>query len=411
MDFELMTGYDFEEYIANFFKSKGFDVQQTSYSHDGGIDLIAICNEPIFCGKYIIQCKKYTDTLVGQPVIRDLYGVVMSENANKGILITTSDFTEGAQSFAKNKNLELINGKILAEIVSTDSVITRKDEAVEGFNHERYRYLMEKIDENPSDPHTYNDVIKFLRTYVIEDAPFIEQLQLFDKIIDLNKQLIKKCYKKKSEAIYKKVSWLKIAEMEMLKGNIGEAINILLDENKFYITTWVPNYFKYIRCAGPERTDYTDYYEIHPWNIEARNLYSVLKKLGFIQVCDLILSKYSLDNELAKKRDIIVAWFKEHSSSEESQDLIHTAIINTFKEFFCDFISPQSDNQYIFSSPYVDDPSSYERRWGISPIIKYPSEEKIACENINVIVKRYKKTREQMQYEIELALKQHGINL
>ena len=227
-------------------------------------------------------------------------------------------------------------------------------------------------------------------------------------MIDLYKQQIKKCYKKKTDDMYRKVVWLKIAEMELLKGNIGNAINILLDENKFYITTWVPNYLKCVRYTGSE---WTHYYEIHPWDIEARNLYSVLKKLGFVQVCDLILSKYSLDNELAKKGDTIVAWFKEHSSSEESQDLIHAAMINTFKEFFCDFISSQSDNQYIFSSPYVDDPSSYERRWGISPKIKYPSEEKIACENINVIVKRYKKTREQMQYEIELALKQHGINL
>ena len=61
MNFDMLTGYEFEEYIAQLFKSKGFDVQKTSYSHDGGIDLIATFNEPIFSGKYIIQCKKYTD--------------------------------------------------------------------------------------------------------------------------------------------------------------------------------------------------------------------------------------------------------------------------------------------------------------------------------------------------------------
>ena len=212
MNFDLMTGYEFEEYIAQFFKSKGFEVQQTSYSHDGGIDLIAICNEPIFSGKYIIQCKKYADSLVGQPVIRDLYGVVMSENANKGILITTSDFTDDAQAFAKHKNIELINGTLLAKIVSTDSNAQQQIEVIEGFNHDRYRYLMDKIGENPSDPKIYNETIKFLRAYVIENAVFVEQLNLFEKIIDLNIQLIKKCYKKKSDAIYRKLSWLRIAE-------------------------------------------------------------------------------------------------------------------------------------------------------------------------------------------------------
>ena len=110
MDFSKINGFEFEEYIATLFTNKGFQVQRTNYAHDGGIDLIAVYNEPLFCGKYIVQCKKYEDTLVGQPVIRDLYGVVMSENANKGILITTSDFTEEARSFAKNKNLELIDG-------------------------------------------------------------------------------------------------------------------------------------------------------------------------------------------------------------------------------------------------------------------------------------------------------------
>ena len=398
MDFKLMTGYEFEEYIAAFFKEKGFEVQQTDYSHDGGIDIIAICNEPFFCGKYVIQCKKYTDTLVGQPVIRDLYGVVMSENANKGILITTSDFTEDAQTFAKNKNLELINGTTLTQIVSMDNTIPSKEETVDGFNHERYRYLIGKIDENPSDPRIYNDTIDFLRAYVIDDAPFIEQLKLFDKIIDLNKQLIKKCYKKKANDLYRKVAWLKIAEMELLKGNIGTAINILLDENKFFITTWVPNYFEHFHITAPEKV----YFVIYPWDIEARNLYSILKKLGFNQVCDLILSKYSLDDELARKKEDMISWFKIYSGSKAPRTLVHTAIINTFREYFCDFVSPQSDNQYIFSSPYVDKVLSR---------IEYPSEENITCKSINVIVKRYSKTHEEMQDEIQLALKQHGIIL
>ena len=99
MDFNKIDGFEFEEYIGTMFTNKGFQVQKTNYSHDGGIDLIAIYDKPIFSGKYIIQCKKYEDTLVGQPAIRDLYGVVMSENANKGILITTSDFTQEARAY------------------------------------------------------------------------------------------------------------------------------------------------------------------------------------------------------------------------------------------------------------------------------------------------------------------------
>ena len=99
-----MTGYEFENYISTLLINMGFEVEVTQRSNDGGIDLIAIYEKPIFSGKYIVQCKKWA-TSVGQPEVRDLYGVVMDQRANKGILITTSDFTAQAYDFAKGKNI------------------------------------------------------------------------------------------------------------------------------------------------------------------------------------------------------------------------------------------------------------------------------------------------------------------
>jgi len=43
--------------------------------------------------------------------VRDPYGVVHAESANKGILITTSKLTKAAQRFAEGKPLELIDGE------------------------------------------------------------------------------------------------------------------------------------------------------------------------------------------------------------------------------------------------------------------------------------------------------------
>ena len=54
---------------------------------------------------------------VGEPVLRDLYGTVMSERAAKGILITTSRFTARAKKFAEDKPLELINGTLLLQLL------------------------------------------------------------------------------------------------------------------------------------------------------------------------------------------------------------------------------------------------------------------------------------------------------
>lgn len=95
----------------------GFETETTKASGDGGIDLIAYNRQPLLSGKYIIQCKRYTGS-VGEPIIRDLYGVVMSEWANKGILMTTGTFTKSAKNFADGKPIELIDGVAMQNLFS-----------------------------------------------------------------------------------------------------------------------------------------------------------------------------------------------------------------------------------------------------------------------------------------------------
>lgn len=117
-DFDQMDPFAFEDLIKVMLSKMGFEAETTSKTVDGGIDVIAINRAPLFAGKYIIQCKKYaTDNKVGEPVIRDLYGVVNSENANKGVLITTSSFSSKAVDFAHGKPIELIDGMRLKSLM------------------------------------------------------------------------------------------------------------------------------------------------------------------------------------------------------------------------------------------------------------------------------------------------------
>lgn len=385
MDFSKINGFEFEEYIATLFTNKGFQVQRTNYAHDGGIDLIAVYNEPLFCGKYIVQCKKYEDALVGQPVIRDLYGVVMSENANKGILITTSDFTEEARSFAKNKNLELIDGNLLKKIISNTDNACENEITIEGFNSDRYTYLMDKINENHSTSKYYEEAISFLKEYVISDASFVETLGLLDKIVDLNQQLIRRCYKKKADNFYRKVCWLRIAEIEMLKGNLGEAVNILVDNNAFYIKSWIPKNVHRISLdnhAPIEKTRLLD--------IETRNLFSISQELGLHELCSIILSKYSLQEEIAKeKRFMCESWY-----------LLR---LKNCEEAFEQFVSPNVSNQFIFSKPSATS--------GKYASIIYPEEDSNTYVDVRNIVSKYKKTCTEIKEDIMFALKQHNINI
>jgi hypothetical protein len=116
-DINNLGGHDFEALVEELIKKMGFVVGERKLAADGGIDMIAWTNESIIGGTYIIQCKRYTQK-VAEPVIRDLYGVVHSKNANKGILITNSAFTDSAIEFAKNKQLELIDGGKLQSLLA-----------------------------------------------------------------------------------------------------------------------------------------------------------------------------------------------------------------------------------------------------------------------------------------------------
>ncbi len=113
-------GTSFEQEVLTYLQTMGFEAERTEKTADGGIDIIAHSSEPLFQGKYVIQCKNWSKP-VGEPVVRDLYGVVTAERANKGILIAASRFTASAITFAKDKPLELIDGKTWRKLTKAET--------------------------------------------------------------------------------------------------------------------------------------------------------------------------------------------------------------------------------------------------------------------------------------------------
>ena len=115
-DIESQSWHSFEDRMCALVQSMGFSAETTKITGDGGIDIIAYNHEPLTKGKYVIQCKMQSAS-VGAPIVRELYGAMMSEHANKGILMTTSKFTLPAINFARDKPLELIDGEQLVELI------------------------------------------------------------------------------------------------------------------------------------------------------------------------------------------------------------------------------------------------------------------------------------------------------
>ncbi len=112
MDFENLIRELFEKE----FSKNGGEVKITQASRDGGVDAIAFDPDPIRGGKIVIQAKRYTN-VVGVSAVRDLYGTVHNEGANKGILVTTATYGPDAYEFAKGKPLTLLSGSELLSLL------------------------------------------------------------------------------------------------------------------------------------------------------------------------------------------------------------------------------------------------------------------------------------------------------
>jgi restriction system protein len=115
-----MDWEDFEHLVRELFEKEfsetGGEVKVTRASRDGGIDAVVFDPDPIRGGKIVIQAKRYTNT-VGVAAVRDLYGTVINEGANKGILVTTSDYGPDAYDFIKGKPLVLLSGSNLLHLL------------------------------------------------------------------------------------------------------------------------------------------------------------------------------------------------------------------------------------------------------------------------------------------------------
>ena len=97
----------FEELLGKYYRQAGYKVLENhGRGPDSGVDLRLrdAGNRSI-----LVQCKQWKQK-VGVKIVRELYGVVASEGAGSGIVVTSSAFTKEAQEFANSVPVELVDG-------------------------------------------------------------------------------------------------------------------------------------------------------------------------------------------------------------------------------------------------------------------------------------------------------------
>jgi restriction system protein len=109
----------FEFLVAEAYRRQGCQVEfSLGRGADGGVDLTLHRDGRTS----LVQCKQWKVFSVGAPVIREMFGLMIAENADEAIIVTSGKFTRDSQDFAADKPIQLIDGpELLALIQSVQS--------------------------------------------------------------------------------------------------------------------------------------------------------------------------------------------------------------------------------------------------------------------------------------------------
>lgn len=78
----------------------------TPRSNDGGRDILVYDDTAVGRHLFLVECKRYApDHPVDVRLVRQFYGVIESERASAGALVTSSYFTEPARRFPEEKDI------------------------------------------------------------------------------------------------------------------------------------------------------------------------------------------------------------------------------------------------------------------------------------------------------------------
>ncbi|OGL44507.1 MAG: hypothetical protein A2W05_09475 [Candidatus Schekmanbacteria bacterium RBG_16_38_10] len=114
LNIENLFESEYENLIKVFLENLGFVIGNCKKIGQEGICIMAYNYQPILKGKYIVFVRNHKQpAFVEIGVVRELFGMLIHESAQKGILISSSDFTKEATEFANGKPLELVNRKNL----------------------------------------------------------------------------------------------------------------------------------------------------------------------------------------------------------------------------------------------------------------------------------------------------------
>ncbi len=113
----------FERLVLRLLEAMGYgtagSVAHTGKPGDGGFDGI-VSQDPLGLDRIYVQAKRYAaDNVVQAPAVREFVGALSIAQGERGVLLTTSRFSNGARDEAGrvHKRIELVDGERLAALM------------------------------------------------------------------------------------------------------------------------------------------------------------------------------------------------------------------------------------------------------------------------------------------------------
>ena len=96
-----MTGMEFETYVQHLLEKRGWSLETTPASRDGGIDLVARRTDDVgLTIALYIQCKNHSSPVTVE-IVRELNGVLPRLPGARGVVTCPSGFTTDAKQLTQ----------------------------------------------------------------------------------------------------------------------------------------------------------------------------------------------------------------------------------------------------------------------------------------------------------------------
>ena len=110
------SGLELEERVASLLSARGWTVERTPRSRDGGIDLVARRTDEVGIEQALyVQCKDHARA-VGVEVVRELIGVLPAGSTVQGVLAASSGVTADAEALAIKRGVVIWDEAALARL-------------------------------------------------------------------------------------------------------------------------------------------------------------------------------------------------------------------------------------------------------------------------------------------------------